>query len=115
LADAPLKDPEVYFNRKRDYSIHCQGIIDHNGLFTDYAIGFPGSVHDARVYCNSKLFINKANLFQGDDFILGDSAYPLSSFCITPFRPAQGCQKLFNELHSAHRIVVEHAFGCLKN
>jgi hypothetical protein len=31
LADAPLKDPEVYFNRKRDYSIYCQGIVDHNG------------------------------------------------------------------------------------
>ena len=46
---------------------------------------------------------------------MGDSAYPLSTFCITPLRPAQGHQKRFNELHSIHRIVVEHAFGRLKS
>jgi len=115
LATAPWRDSEVYFNRKRDYSIQCQGIVNHKGLFIDYTIGFPGSVHDARVYRNSKFFANKSNLFQGEDFVLANSAYPLSTFCITPFRPAQGHQKQFNQLYSAHRIVVEHAFGRLKN
>ena len=50
LETAPLKQPEIYWNRKKKYSIQCQGIVDHNGIFIDYEIGWTGSVHDAKVY-----------------------------------------------------------------
>ena len=115
LTNKPPKDPEVFFNRKKCYSIQVQAIVNHKGIFTNYLIGWPGSVHDARVYTNSLFYTNRNEFIKDDDVILGDSAYPISSFLISPFRtPQTQKQKDFNYIHSKHRIVVEHAFGRLK-
>uniref|UniRef100_U9TZW6 DDE Tnp4 domain-containing protein n=1 Tax=Rhizophagus irregularis (strain DAOM 181602 / DAOM 197198 / MUCL 43194) TaxID=747089 RepID=U9TZW6_RHIID len=52
---------------------------------------------------------------EGDDYVLGDSAYPISSFLITPFKnPFNHRQCQFNFIYSKHRVVVEYAFGKLK-
>jgi hypothetical protein len=116
LENAPLKQPEIYWNRKKKYSIQCQAIVDHRGIFTDYEIGWPGSVHDAKVYRNSFFYQNVSTLIEGWDYLLGDSAYPLSSFLIKPFNnPENYLQTQFNVIHSLHRVVVENAFGRLKN
>jgi len=116
LGIAPLKQPEIYWNRKKKYSIQCQGIVDHRGIFIDYEIGWPGSVHDAKVYRNSFFYQNVSTLIEGWDYLLGDSAYPLSSFLIKPFsNPENNLQTQFNVTHSLHRVVVENAFGRFKN
>ncbi|GES95725.1 putative nuclease HARBI1 isoform X1 [Rhizophagus clarus] len=31
MRNAPSKDPEVYFTRKKRYAIHCQGIVNDKG------------------------------------------------------------------------------------
>ncbi len=36
LGSAPLKQSEIYWNHKKKYSIQCQGIVDHHGVFIDY-------------------------------------------------------------------------------
>src|SRR6266542_3621562 len=64
LANAPLKQPETYWNRKKKYSIQLQGIVDYRGIFIDYEI-------------TSQIQINVIN--------------------------------------SLNRVVVENAFGKLKN
>ena len=38
------------------HSILMQGMVDHAGHFTDVYIGWPGRVHDARVFINSSLY-----------------------------------------------------------
>ena len=86
MRNAPSKDPEVYFTRKKRYAIHCQGIVNDKGIFTNFDIGWPGSVHDARVFRNSSFYKNYSHFIQGDDYLLGDSAYPISSFLIPPFK-----------------------------
>ena len=65
-------------------------------------------MHVARVYANSDFFLNKAEYIEGEDYLLGDSAYPISSFLITPFKnPLIHRQRQFNFIHSKHRVVVE--------
>ena len=116
LGNAPLKQPEIYWNRKKKHSIQCQAIVDYHGIFTDYEIGWPGSVHDAKVYRNSFFYRNVSTFIEGWDYLLGDSAYPLSSFLIKPFiNPENNLQTQFNITHSLHRVVVENAFGRFKN
>lgn len=51
--DKPDEDPDSYINRKQYFSIHIQGTVDHRMKFLDVFIGYPGSVHDARVFKNS--------------------------------------------------------------
>ncbi len=89
LTNKPPKDPEVFFNRKKCYSIQVQAIVNHRGIFTNYVIGWPGSVHDVRVYTNSLFYSNRNEFIKDDDIVLGDSAYPISSFLISPFRMPQ--------------------------
>ncbi len=115
MKNAPSKDPEVYFTRKKRYAIHCQGIVNDRGIFISFDVGWPGSVHDARVFRNSSFYKDHSNLIQEDDYLLGDSAYPISPFLISPFKdPSSQNQKDFNRFHSSHRVVVENAFGRLK-
>jgi hypothetical protein len=115
MKNAPNKDPEVYFTRKKRYAIHCQGIVNDKGIFISFDVGWPGSVHDARVFRNSSFYKDYSNIIQEDDYLLGDSAYPISFFLIPPFKdPSSRKQKEFNHFHSRHRVVVEHTFGRLK-
>ena len=46
---APTFCPKDYYNRKGFHSIILQGLVDHQYHFLDIAVGWPGSVHDARV------------------------------------------------------------------
>ncbi len=85
LGIAPLKQPEIYWNRKKKYSIQCQAIVDHHGVFIDYEIGWLGSVHDAKIYQNSFFYQNIFILINGWDYILEDLAYSLFNFLIKPF------------------------------
>ena len=52
----PDESASDYYNRKGYYSIIVQAVVDHLGLFMDVYIGWPGKVHDARVFANSSLY-----------------------------------------------------------
>jgi hypothetical protein len=74
------------------------------------------SDYDAKVYQNSYFYQNFNTLIKGWDYLLGDSAYPLSSFLIKLFNNSEtDLQTQFNISHSLHCVVVENAFGKLKN
>ena len=53
---SPQEFPSDYYNRKGWHSILMQGTVNHLGLFMDVYIGWPGRVHDARVFANSTLY-----------------------------------------------------------
>ena len=52
----PEQSPADYYNRKGYYSIIMQGLVDFRGIFMDICIGWPGKVHDARVFSNSEVY-----------------------------------------------------------
>ena len=106
-----------------------QGMVNHLGQFMDVYIGWPGRVHDARVFANSALYRkgqdgqllpNWTESISGVDIplvILGDPAYPLLPWLMKAY-PDNGRlsqqQKVFNYRLSHARVVVEHAYGRLK-
>ena len=57
----PQESASDYYNRKGFYSIIMQAMVDFRGLFTDVYIGWPGKVHDARVFVNSSLYLKGKN------------------------------------------------------
>jgi len=117
----PHKDPADYVNRKSYYSIILQAVCDHKMRFTDVYVGWPGSVHDARVYRNSPLGQTAAQhpdeVFPNGRFLVGDAAYPLTQQMMTPFKDTgvlSGEKMHYNFCHSSTRMAIERAFGLLK-
>ncbi|XP_065679823.1 putative nuclease HARBI1 [Hydra vulgaris] len=54
LIRRPLESSQDYFNYK-GFSISVQAICDSKGIFMDVDCKWPGSLHDAKVFSNSKL------------------------------------------------------------
>lgn len=111
---APVLDPVSYVNRKGFHSILLQGVCDHELLFTDVYCGWPGRVHDARVFRNSPIATDLQNL-PPTQHCIGDSAYPLSMSMIVPYKGAltAGQQRHNNRL-SMSRQFIERCFALLK-
>ena len=79
---------------------------------------YPGSVHDSRVFKNSPLFKElERNPLPEKYHLLGDSAYSLTTFLLTPFRnngQLKAEEKQYNYAHSSTRVAIERCFGLLK-
>ena len=115
---APINNPKCYFNRKQFHSIVLQGVCVDDLKFTDVNVGWPGRVHDAKVLRNSSLWdegFHKCDY--GNFHLLGDGAYPLKEWLLTPYRDnghLSQKQTQFNIALSSKRQVIERAFGLLK-
>ena len=94
-----------------------QAVSDHEMMFTDCYVGWPGRVHDARVLSNSELCNSTEEKFPDDSFLLGDSAHPLKTWLMAPCKDYGNltAQKTnYNFLQSSTRMVVEKSFALLK-
>ena len=93
----PVLNHTDYYNRKDWYSIVLQGVVDHEYMFRDVYVDWPGSMHDACVFANSQVFTlaNEGKILNGESvkiddidvpvFLVADSAYPLSTWLMMPF------------------------------
>lgn len=118
LAEAPIEDKVYYWSRKKRYGIQFQIVCDKNKLIRDFFMGYPASVHDAKVFTSSPFGSNLTNKLTNGHFIIGDSAYPISRHLVVPFKRRGGSlsqeKKIFNKHISKHRVAVEHTIGILK-
>ena len=121
LQYGPSYHGETYFTRKKKYALNIQAICDEQRRFTFVSSGYPGSVSDATVFCESSFF-RSPNLFfwRPDEYILADKAYRTTRRCMTPYKEPwasveEGGYHEFNLRLAEARVKIEHAFGVLKN
>ena len=126
---APRDSAVDYFSRNQLHDFIIQAVADGKGLFLDFAAGYPGSIHDARVYRNSLLYLRANNgdilkepverigITDIQPYLVGDSAYPISPWLMKPYPEAtrDPGEITFNKELSSARVTIECAFGCLKS
>ncbi|XP_026738240.1 putative nuclease HARBI1 [Trichoplusia ni] len=106
---------EEFRNRKGYFSINVQAVCDANLLFMNVVARWPGSAHDATIFNNSELRAQCESGLFGNKWLLGDSAYPLKSYLLTPLlNPQTQSQQLYNEAHIRTRNCIERCFGVWK-
>ncbi|KNZ61062.1 hypothetical protein VP01_1458g5 [Puccinia sorghi] len=99
-------------------SIVLQCVVDGEGNFFDVCGGFPGSMHDTRVFRPSKLGQSlQANsttplMIPHGTFLVGDANAKIFLPYLSVVSPFN---QWFNFIQSSTRIVVEQAFERLKN
>ena len=106
-----------------------QAVVDLCGIFMDVNIGWPGKVHNARVFVNSSFYLKSSSGTMFPDWklrigqvdipliILGDPAYPLLPWLMKPYLEnarSTSQERNFNYRQSRARMCVENAFGRLK-
>ena len=112
-----VTNPGHYYSRKGFYALNVQVIVDKKKRVLWRCINSRGAAHDSSAFKSSQLHDilenNWENLVQKGLYLIGDSAYSLKSFLITPYDNAKPStpEDSFNFYHSSCRIYVECAFG----
>lgn len=119
LLERKVLDHVSYYSKDKEYAIKLQGICDYTLLLRQITVGYPGSVHDARVYNNCRLSTHPENHFSNNEYIAGDSAYKLRTTVMTPYRRNSNAltperRTAYNKYFSSYRVRIEHCFGVLK-
>lgn len=109
------------------YTLNCQAICDHNGKFLDVEVKWPGSVHDARMFANSKvqkgysegnLKLFYREIIPGEyapQLLIADPAYPLLPYVMKEYSTCSTNEEaIFNQMLRSARNQIESAFGRLK-
>jgi DDE superfamily endonuclease len=94
-------------------------VCDDQSRILYYHIGWPGSVHDNRVWRNCKLCKHHGEFFSKKQYLLGNSAFTASAIMIPPFKNSVGGnltanKTAFNTLLAKTRVKSEHCIGILK-
>lgn len=107
---------------------NAQAVCDWRGMFIDVEVKWPGSMHDGRVFGNSrinrllreeKLPMMYKELLPGHEKIpvtlLRDPVYPLLPYCMKESAsPRTNEEVIFNNMLRSARNSIECAFGRLK-
>lgn len=120
IAEKPVVYSDSFLSRKQIYSLKVQVTCDYHLKIRHLVLGYPGSVHDARIYNNCPLALKPELYFSEGQYLLGDSAYKLTNTVMTPFRinttdPSSTLiQSNYNRTLGRYRVRVENCIGLLK-
>lgn len=85
--------------------------------FLDVCVGSPSRIHDWRVLFLSPLSDELPRICQGKFHLLGDAAYLLHEYLLTPFKDYGNLSykdRNYNVKHSQICVKIENSFGLLK-
>ncbi|XP_018369738.1 PREDICTED: putative nuclease HARBI1 [Trachymyrmex cornetzi] len=77
----------------------------------------PAKIHDSRVLKLSDINDDLQRICEGKFHILGDAAYPIREWLMTPYRDYGNLsekQRKFNKQFCVTRVLIENAFRLLK-
>jgi hypothetical protein len=113
-----IQNPASFYSCKGFYGVNVQAIVDRKKRILYRNILSRGAEHDSTAFKNSKLYRNVLlpnwQYFATKGFyFIGDSAYSLKSFLLTPYDNVMhgSSEDNYNFFHSSSRIWVECAFG----
>ncbi|KAA1104941.1 hypothetical protein PGTUg99_001894 [Puccinia graminis f. sp. tritici] len=86
LFQRPGYDGEVFYDRKRRYSINAQIICDCDKYITSFITGWPGTCRDSLVYKRMQLHLNSSQYFDDGQYLLADSAYEVSKTDVPAYK-----------------------------
>lgn len=112
-----VTEPSSFYSRKGYFGLNVQCIVDKKKRILYRTIKSRGAEHDSTAFKNTKLYeylsANWLLLCEKGYYFIGDSAYALKSFLLTPYDNAYhgSLEDNYNYFHSSARISVECAFG----
>ena len=112
-----VKNAKSFYSRKGFFAVNVQAIVDKRKRVLFRSIMSRGAEHDSTAFKNCGLYQwllqNWKVLAEKGYYFIGDSAYSLKSFLLTPYDNAMHgtAEDNFNFFHSSSRISVECAFG----
>ena len=115
----PLLHGENCLSRKKFHAVVMLVVCDDNARTLHCHVGWPGSVHDDRVWRTCNLFNKSEVVFSPREHSLGDSAFAASAIVMPPFKSTAGIsppsnETAFNTLLAKPRVKSEHCIGILK-
>ncbi|PLW48657.1 hypothetical protein PCASD_03429 [Puccinia coronata f. sp. avenae] len=89
----PGFDGEVFFDRKKRYSLNAQIVCDCDKYITMFSTGWPGSTGNSKSYKRMQLHLDPTQFFDEGQYLLADSAYKSSHTVIPGYKyPASNIQ-----------------------
>lgn len=140
LSHHPDEEGDFYYDQHGDYSLSLQvvcaancwitfGFTGYSGMiilfkffffwlliFYFFIILFEGQCHDHAVYTASDIWWYPDEYFSFGEYLVTDSAYPISKFCVPVIKGAGLTQdeKDFNQCVAHVHACNEHTIGMLK-
>ena len=93
--------------------ITLQGICDSKLRFLDVYTGLPSKTDDSRILKLSFIGKDLPKICSPKYYLLGDSAYPLREYLLTPFYDygnLNNSEKNYNLKFSTTHVKIENAF-----
>ncbi|OWZ00228.1 hypothetical protein PHMEG_00028632 [Phytophthora megakarya] len=112
-------DYEGFYCRKFYPALNMQAIVDHRCLFMSIDIR-PGSWSDQKIWNASRLGTTMDKVIPPGTHMIADAGYAIRPWLMTPYPETfDGAYRdtktrRFNFAHSSTRMVVERAFGVVK-
>ncbi|XP_030076105.1 putative nuclease HARBI1 [Microcaecilia unicolor] len=116
VALKPPSDHEnLYRNRQRYHSMNMQLVCNARGMITHVVAEFPGSMHDATILNQSSLKHIFASWQEERGWLLGDSAYSLKTWLMTPIEnPQTPAEHHYNLVHRTTHAIITQTIAALK-